>query len=63
MRSENGKTVIACPMADEGIGNCSTCMYMRTWLNCRRLHEGDDPFCENPDVVKEAEVRIMSGSC
>lgn len=45
-----------CSMSVDGIGNCATCMFRRTWLNSRKLHEGDEACCDNSEVEVRKET-------
>lgn len=54
MQNKDGRKIVACPLAASGIGNCATCMWLRTWVNTRSLHEGDPDYCSCPDAEAES---------
>ena len=55
MQNKEGKRIVSCPFAASGIGNCTTCMWLRNWVNTRSLHEGDPDYCSCPDAVESAQ--------
>ena len=54
MQNKEGKRIVSCPFATNGIGNCVTCMWFRNWVNTRSLHEGEPDYCSCPDAKVES---------
>ena len=46
MKTKEGKYIVSCVMTDDvrRDGPCASCGYLRNWVNCESLHEGDESF-------------------
>lgn len=57
MTTKDGKLIISCVKHDNVVkyGTCALCGYLRTWVNCNSLQEGDESFCGCP-IIKTKDI-------